>query len=189
MKHKLLAFSILPLLFASCTIRNGEVDATSWVQDRITAQQDDRVILEAGHATAPADNRPAFATGAAVHSAPSVAGGSVYTVRKGDTLSGIAARHHTTAAAIRRANGLSSDKIAIGKKLTIPRGGSRTAATTHQTPLSGGSRYIVKKGDTVSAVARRYRLSTAALLKANGLTPASASALKPGAVLRIPAHR
>lgn len=189
MKHKFLVLSALPLLLVSCTIRNGEVDATSWVQDRITAQQDDRVILEAGRGAAPADNRPAFAAGAAGHSAPTAAGSSVYTVRKGDTLSGIAARHHTTAAAIRRANGLTSDKIAIGKKLTIPRGGSSAVAATHKAPSAGGSRYIVKKGDTVSAVARRYKLSTAALLKANGLTPATASALKPGAVLRIPAHR
>ena len=41
----------------------------------------------------------------------------------------------------------------------------------------------------LSAIARRYHLSTAALLKANNLTPATASTIKPGTVLRIPAHR
>lgn len=44
-----------------------------------------------------------------------------YTVRKGDTLSGIALAYNTRAADIRKANGLRGDNLRIGQKLRIPR--------------------------------------------------------------------
>ncbi|MFP4540581.1 MAG: LysM peptidoglycan-binding domain-containing protein [Opitutales bacterium] len=44
-----------------------------------------------------------------------------YTVRRGDTLSGIALRHGTTVATLKRANGLRSDRILVGQTLMIPR--------------------------------------------------------------------
>lgn len=46
---------------------------------------------------------------------------STYIVKKGDTLSGIAARYKTTVTKIKSANGLSSTMIRIGQKLRIPR--------------------------------------------------------------------
>ena len=45
---------------------------------------------------------------------------ATYTVRKGDTLSAIAARFGTTVAALQKANGLSTTKLAVGQILTIP---------------------------------------------------------------------
>ena len=44
----------------------------------------------------------------------------IYIVKKGDTLSQIASKHHVTIAQIKRANGLRSDSIQIGQKLKIP---------------------------------------------------------------------
>ena len=46
-----------------------------------------------------------------------------YTVRRGDTLSEIAARFRTSMSALRLANDLASDTIRIGDVLTIPSGG------------------------------------------------------------------
>lgn len=43
-----------------------------------------------------------------------------YTVRKGDNLGKIAARHGITVRQLKKANGLKSDRIDIGQKLTIP---------------------------------------------------------------------
>lgn len=43
-----------------------------------------------------------------------------YKVVSGDNLSKIAKRHHTTVDAIKKANGLTSDKLNIGQQLTIP---------------------------------------------------------------------
>ncbi len=48
------------------------------------------------------------------------AGAVVYTVKAGDVLGGIAARHGVTVKAIKEANGLKKDFITVGQKLTIP---------------------------------------------------------------------
>lgn len=49
-------------------------------------------------------------------------GGGKYTVRAGDTLSGIAVRHGVSVASLRNANRLRSDSIRSGQRLTIPKG-------------------------------------------------------------------
>lgn len=52
---------------------------------------------------------------------PARMSGRTYTVRRGDTLSGIAKRHKTTVARIQRANaGLSPKRLQVGKKIRIP---------------------------------------------------------------------
>jgi LysM repeat protein len=48
------------------------------------------------------------------------AAGRSYKVRSGDSLSRIAQRHHTTVAALKSINGLSSDNIRVGQELLIP---------------------------------------------------------------------
>jgi len=49
----------------------------------------------------------------------------VYTVRKGDTLSGIAQRYGTSASSLKRINGLSSDRLRVGQKLRLQSSGTR----------------------------------------------------------------
>jgi len=49
-----------------------------------------------------------------------------YVVRRGDTLSGIAQRHGTTAATLKQLNHLSSDRLVVGQKLHLR--GSGTSA-------------------------------------------------------------
>ena len=65
----------------------------------------------------------AATSGASVRS-----GGTVYVVRPGDTLSGVASRFGTTPAAIARANSIKNlNVIVIGRKLTIPTGTSASS--------------------------------------------------------------
>lgn len=45
--------------------------------------------------------------------------GTTHTVRKGETLSTIARKYHTNAAAIKRLNGLRNDRISIGQRLRV----------------------------------------------------------------------
>jgi LysM repeat protein len=71
-------------------------------------------------------------------------GGTVYTVRRGDTLSSIASRHGTTALAIARANGLvSMSYIYAGQRLTLPSGGGGATAAT----MGGGKRIVIDLSD------------------------------------------
>ena len=55
--------------------------------------------------------------------------GTTYTVKDGDTLSGIASSNNSTVAAIVQANNLTDpDKLQVGQKLTIPPAGSAAAS-------------------------------------------------------------
>lgn len=54
-----------------------------------------------------------------------------HVVRSGETLSHLAVRYGTTSAAIRKANGMSSSTIYIGRRLAIPGGSTRSVPTTN----------------------------------------------------------
>lgn len=123
-----------------------------------------------------------------------------YTVKKGDTLNRIAHAHGATPQALMAANKLASpDRLQVGMNLRIPAAGSAAAKTAALKPAATAKtaakpaatkpagHYVVKKGDTLYAVAARHKVTPAALMKANGLTPATAGNLKVGASLNIPA--
>jgi LysM repeat protein len=67
-------------------------------------------------------------------------GGGSYTVRSGDTLSGIASRYGTTVSAIASANGISNpNRISVGQQLTIPgQGGGSSSPSTSSVSAGGG---------------------------------------------------
>jgi len=79
---------------------------------------------------------------------------STYTIRSGDTLSGIAARHGTTVSALARANGISNPNLIIaGRTLKIPGsggGGGNAAPAPAGTPSSANA-----KMQRLADVARR----------------------------------
>jgi len=101
-----------------------------------------------------------------------------HTVKKGETLSVIARKHHTTVAQLRKANGLkNSDMIQYGKVLKVP-SNTYTAVTTKP------AKYVIKKGDTLSAIARKHHTTIAKLRKANGLK--KSDMIKIGKVLKVP---
>lgn len=123
----------------------------------------------------------------------------VYTVASGDTVWEIARRHHSSVAAIVAANALRSGGavIAVGDRLQIPAGGATAQRPSRAIPsrsaegprTSSGKRvlYVVRAGDTVGAIAARYRVSIAAVVSANGL--ANAHVIRVGQRLTIPGAR
>ena len=121
-------------------------------------------------------SRPSAARPTASHSPIA----STHTVRSGDTLYDIALAHGVTATALRRANGLSSSRIYPGKVLRIPAPVAKSAPVR---TASAPNTYRVRKGDTLSDIARRFGVSTSELRRANGL---STSRIYPGDVLHIP---
>jgi membrane-bound lytic murein transglycosylase D len=98
-----------------------------------------------------------------------------HTVRRGETLSGIALRYGTTVSAIVGANTLrNAHLLSMGQDLLIPRG-----AKTAPALVSGGSsgqrpvHYVVKRGDTLSEIAEAYGTSTRRVRSWNNLRGAT----------------
>lgn len=91
-----------------------------------------------------------------------------YKVRRGDTLSRIASRHGTTSASIARWNNISHNSlIHPGQRLTINCGQRVSGGGS-----SGGNQrvaYRVRRGDTLSAIARKYNTSVRSICQWNKL--------------------
>ena len=101
-------------------------------------------------------------------------GATTITVKAGDTLSDIAERYGVSVGSLMRANGLrNSNFLEAGQTLRLPE--SRTA---------GNRRHTVRSGDTLGAIAVRYRVSERQLMALNGLS--SADYLEVGQTLRLP---
>ena len=98
---------------------------------------------------------------------PAITGGCYYVVWRGDTLFSIARRFGTTIGAIAQANGISNPRyIRAGQRLIIP-GAYPACAPPPAVP--GATVYIVRRGDTLYSIARRYHTTVAAIAWANGI--------------------
>lgn len=117
--------------------------------------------------TAVASSKPASSSSSASSAAPRAA--SVHTVRSGDTVSGIAAKYGTTWVALRKANGLSSDTIKVGQKLTIPGSGGSSSASTASAPQRATTTYTVASGDVLGTIAERHGMSVKELQTLNNI--------------------
>jgi LysM repeat protein len=124
---------------------------------------------------------PAGATGSAP--APASGGGKIYTVRAGDALALIAARHDVSLTTLLAANNLNVNSVIHpGQRLTLPAGATSSAPAP---ATGGGAAYTVRPGDTLGLIAARHEVSLSALLAANNLT--ANSVIHPGDKLTLPA--
>ncbi len=116
-----------------------------------------------------------------------------YKVKRGDTLASISKKFGTSSKSLLSANGLKSEaQVTEGKILKIPvkqqekatqvasgkKGKSKKTAAAEPTVI----KYTVKKGDTLTQIAKRYSTTTAEIMKLNHLQGAQ---LKSGQVLKI----
>lgn len=110
-------------------------------------------------------------------------------IRDGETLDGIARRHHTTVAILREVNGINGHVIRAGRSLVVPgtRQGSDFLAhidlrrNVARAPSSGGGKpqqHIVRSGDTLWNIARKYRVSVKQLTEWNSID--AEASLRPG---------
>lgn len=107
--------------------------------------------------------------------------GRVHVVQRGENLTRIAARYGTTVQAIMRTNGLGNPNfIWVGQRLVIPGGGSGGGSTGG----GGGGVHVVRRGENLSQIARRYGTSVSAIAAANGLR--NPNFIYAGQRLRIP---
>lgn len=98
-------------------------------------------------------------------------GGTVYIVKRGDTLHDIARRHNVTVRQLQRWNDLTSSVLKPGMKLVIyPPVTSDAAPSTRSKTRENQIVYVVRKGDTISRIASAHNVSEPDLRKWNSLT-------------------
>jgi len=142
---------------------------------------------------------PAAPSAQPAPAAPSNAGaGATYTVKPGDTLGAIAAKHKVSLSDVFAWNNLNMRSIIHpGQKVKVGAGDAAPApapaapaalANASATPASpaapASGSYTVKAGDTLSAIASRHNVKLSELLSANRLS--MSSVIYPGNKLAIP---
>jgi membrane-bound lytic murein transglycosylase D len=99
-----------------------------------------------------------------------------YTVRPGDTLAKIAARHNTTVEKLKSWNHLTSTRLTIGKRLIVAP--QPQPAHTASTPGPKKVIHKVRQGETLDRIASTYNTSVDAILSWN--ESADLSVIHPG---------
>jgi membrane-bound lytic murein transglycosylase D len=120
----------------------------------------------------------------AAHSTPQLV--EYHKIRRGETLSSIAARYGTSVNVIARANNISrTHRIIAGNVIKVPSSGATSqgsnpsaAAPKKQSPV----RYTVQKGDSLWVIARKFSTTTKEVMAVNHLSNAT---LHVGQVLTI----
>ncbi|HJO52877.1 MAG TPA: LysM peptidoglycan-binding domain-containing protein [Verrucomicrobiota bacterium] len=96
---------------------------------------------------------------------------ATHTIKRGETLGVIAKKYGLSALALAAHNGIANpNNVKIGRKLVIP---AKTETLT----------YTIRKGDTLSTIANKYKTTAAAIAKANGIK--DPNTIKPGQKLKI----
>ena len=96
-----------------------------------------------------------------------------YIVKSGDTLYSIAKKYNTTVDEIKKLNNLKSNNLSIGMELKIKEEPSSTNYID----------YVVKSGDNLYSIAKKYNTTVDEIKKLNGLT---SNLLNIGMTLKIP---
>jgi membrane-bound lytic murein transglycosylase D len=108
-----------------------------------------------------------------------------YTVKSGDTLSGLARRYSTSVDEIKRMNNFKSpNDLKFGKVIRIPSKGTAYSDTVSKSAASVPVRYTVQSGDTLIQLANTYGSSVSEIMRVNNLS--SPSDLKSGSTITIP---
>lgn len=113
---------------------------------------------------------------------------TTYVVRSGDSLATVARRQGVTVADLRRWNQLNGSGLKVGQRLKLsPARGTAPAAAAPTAAVARGTTHVVRRGDTLGALAKRYGVSVAELKAANRL--GKAGALRPGQKLIVKAGK
>lgn len=94
-----------------------------------------------------------------------------YVVKKGDTLYGIANKYNVSVDNLKSYNNLSTDSLSIGQIIKIPDN------------KVNSNEYVVKSGDSLYSISRKYGVSVDELMNVNNL---KSTVLSVGQVLKIP---
>ena len=104
---------------------------------------------------------------------------NTYVVKSGDSLYSIARKYNTTVDELKKLNNLSSNVLNIGQVLKIPSSESNNTGSNTWTTNT----YVVKSGDSLYSIARKYNTTVDEIKRLNNLT---SNLLNIGQVLKIP---
>lgn len=108
-----------------------------------------------------------------------------YKIKNGDTLSTIARKFRTNIAYLRDINDFGRKKVLkVGRSIFVP---DRTPLKEKRPDLTTKKFHIVKKGENVASIAKRYQTSVSTLRKLNGLK--SKSNLRVGVRILLPENK
>lgn len=112
-----------------------------------------------------------------------------YTIRRGDTLSEIALRYHTTVAKLIQVNHLpgNGNLIYAGESLRIPRHHTAHASGGHWTTVR--RHHLVVSGDTLYGIAKHYGVSPSVIVRANHIPSSLVVRLGDTLVVPVRVHR
>jgi LysM repeat protein len=153
--------------------------------------------------------RPGTTVASALETQPvsDVTPATTYVIEHGDTLGTIAKKNQLTKAELATANHLKTSAVLhVGQKLIIPSKSAPASAASapvaspapassfapapEQTPAAAGSadqtKHVVKPGETLGGIARKYGVRQGELAVANNIT--DPRKIQPGQELVIPAH-
>jgi membrane-bound lytic murein transglycosylase D len=146
-----------------------------------TASISNYKTTRASNTTAQSYTASAKTTSTKTYSSKSSGTKSYHTVRKGETLGGIAMKYNTSITSLRRWNGISGSRINIGQKIVMygvkksnynavaSNQASTTTKTTNSSSKSGGTYHVVKQGDTLWGIANNAGITVSRLKQLNNL--------------------
>ena len=122
------------------------------------------------------------------------ASAKTYTVRSGDTLSGIAAKHGVSLSTLFKANKMNGSTIIYpGQKIKLSGSAAAPArvaaakpaakAKAAPKPAAASKTYTVRAGDTLSGIAAKHGLSLSAIFKANNFN--GSTIIYPGQKIKL----
>lgn len=109
-------------------------------------------------------------------------GDTIYMVRKKDTLASIAKSFNVSQVALQKTNQLNTQKLSTGKQLIIP---THLKYKNKNNLTAGDTLYMVRRGDTIEKIAKKFNMSSSSIRLANLLTKQH---VQEGERLIIPTH-
>lgn len=114
-----------------------------------------------------------------------------YKIKSGDSLYKIAHKNNTTVPKLRKANGMKKGEVLkLGKVIKVPKQvisskkKKKVVKKSTRRKTTTLAKYRIKRGDTLSSIARKNHTTVAKIRKANGLK--KGAVLKSGHVVKVP---
>lgn len=97
---------------------------------------------------------------------------TVHKVKKGETLASIAKKYNVSVSSLKQWNNLKKDTLKVGQKLTIFTSGGPMASSNSNSKAKASNSpkyHVVKSGDTLASIAKKYNTTVANIKKLNNL--------------------